>query len=264
MSLEHSFMDRYLHYEEIGSGDGFPLVILHGLFGSLDNWKSFAKVMGAHRRVVCVDLRNHGESFHANTMTYDEMTEDVTRLMDHLGVGTYDLMGHSMGGKVAMGVASVHLARVRRLVVVDIAPKTYPAHHQDILVGLRRLSEDDFHGSRRDADGVLAQTITEERVRQFLLKSYVGHLFPDRVWQFNVDAISQCYPDIMKLPALRCVEMPTLFVKGALSDYIVPEDEGVIGSYFSHHRLVTIPNAGHWVHAESPRLFLEAVQAFLD
>lgn len=255
-----------LHHRELGQGDR-TLVILHGLFGTLDNWQTLARRWAEHYRVVLVDLRNHGRSPHANEHTYELMSQDVLALFDELqllAAGT-TLLGHSMGGKVAMRFALDHPDRLAQVVVVDIAPAFSDMKHQnDILAGLHAV---DFAmcASRQAADAALAQHIPQPSVRQFLLKNLYRRDDNSFAWRPNLAALTAEMAAIGEeitspTPFLK----PTLFINGGRSQYITPEDKlHGIPALFPNNHIATIPDAGHWVHAEEPDQVFELVEAFV-
>lgn len=245
-------------------GDGEPLTILHGLFGAGGNWHTLSRrEFGSVRRVVVPDLRNHGESPHDARMDYPSMAEDVIELWDRMGLDSSDLVGHSMGGKVAMQVALAYPERVRRLVVVDIAPKAYPRGHDVILEALKEARPEE-RTSREEVDGELAKSIEDISVRQFLLKNLRRTGDDGLAWQLNLDAIASSY-DLIRggLDAFSTFEGPTLFIRGGRSPYVREDDLELIRAYFPQAQLATIPQAGHWVHAEAPEEFAREVLAFL-
>lgn len=252
-----------LHYKEMGHGQ--PLLILHGLFGTLDNWATLAKRLAEHYNVFLVDLRNHGRSPHSEDHDYDAMAEDVLRLVDELQIPTPAIMGHSMGGKVAMNYALKYPTRLTKLIVVDIAPKAYPPHHDEIIDALQSVDLSTVT-SRGDVDKQLARTIPEESVRLFLMKNLYRKDDNTFGWRMNLDAIEKNYE---KVAAPITSETPfkknTLFIKGGRSRYIMPEDVyGSIERLFTLVEVETIPEAGHWVHAEAPDKVYDLVTRFLD
>ncbi len=252
-----------LHYKEMGHGQ--PLLILHGLFGTLDNWATLAKRLAEHYNVFLVDLRNHGRSPHSEQHDYDAMAEDVLRLVDDLQIATPAIMGHSMGGKVAMNYALKYPTRLTKLIVVDIAPKAYPPHHDEIIDALKDLDINSVT-SRGDVDDQLAKSISEDEVRLFLLKNLYRKEDNTFGWRMNLDAIEKNYE---KIAAAITSDIPfkkhALFIKGGRSRYILPEDiYGNIERLFTLVEVETIPNAGHWVHAEAPDEVYDLVTTYLD
>lgn len=249
-----------LHYKISGRGE--PLIILHGLFGMLDNWQTIANRLQDYFLVILVDLRNHGRSPHTNTHSYAEMAEDVVHLLDKEGISAVNVLGHSMGGKVAMQMAFDFPERVRKLIVVDIGPKAYPAGHDEIFDALKavNLSEVNY---RADAEKILLEKIANYGVRQFLLKNLQRNGDGSYSWKFNLAVLYQEYMQIRGAVTGDAAEIPTLFIRGGDSDYISNADWEEIFKLFPQARLETIPNAGHWVHAEQPDALYGVVKQFL-
>ncbi len=254
-----------LHY--LDQGQGRPLVILHGLFGTLDNWQTLARrwAQEAGLRVVSVDLRNHGRSFHSPEHTYVAMAADVLALFDHLGLGPdATLLGHSMGGKVAMRFALDHPARLAQLIVLDIAPGfSNMAHQDEVLAGLRGVDLGAL-ASRQEADAALARHIPFVGVRQFLLKNLYRDEANAFAWRINLPVLAGAMPavgeEITGAPFLK----PALFVRGGTSHYITTEDKlYAIPALFPNSEVATVPDAGHWLHAEKPDEVYELVRAFV-
>lgn len=250
-----------LFHREYGSGH--PLTIIHGLLGSGGNWHTLSrKVFSERHRVVVPDMRNHGKSPHDSRLDYPAMADDVIDLWDELGVGSGDVMGHSMGGKVAMQLALTHPDRVSRLVVVDIAPRGYQPAHEALFRALED-ADPSTRASRSEVDEFLSDRIPDTGIRQFLLKN-LAHGPDGYRWQMNLDAITSNYDRILEgLTVFATYEGPTLFIRGARSDYVQDDDRDLIQAYFPQATLVTIPRAGHWVHAEAPEPFADAVTEFL-
>jgi esterase len=245
-------------------GEGVPVIILHGLFGSSDNLARVAIELEKNYQVYRVDLRNHGDSFHHKEMDYPLMVEDLKKLMDYHGIARANLLGHSMGGKVAMAFALTYPSSVQKLIVADIAPVTYTPHHQTILKALNSVPLDTVT-NRREADGYLAKYIDEPGVRQFLLKSldFSNKLSP--AWKFNLSAILENYASILSgNDSLQKFSGDTLFIAGGKSDYIKPEYKQKIMTLFPKAQLKIIPDASHWLHAEKPQLFISICQRFLE
>jgi esterase len=244
-------------------GEGPPLAILHGLFGSGRNWATIAQRLAAHRRVIAVDLRNHGGSAWADGMAYGEMAEDVLAMLDERGHRRAALLGHSMGGKVAMQAALRDPDMVERLVVVDIAPVAYPARHLILAQAMRALDLSGI-GRRAEADAGLAAAVPDLAERSFLLQNLVFDPAPR--WRLNLAAIERATPQLVGFPAVpdnAVYRGPVLFVAGGRSDYLRPEHEPAIRRFFPAASIARIPDAGHWVHAEQPQAFLEIVGPFL-
>lgn len=251
-----------LNFKEQGQGQ--PVVLIHGLFGSLDNLGLLARPLSEQYRVISVDLRNHGASFHSDEMSYPAQAADLLALLDRLGLEQVAIVGHSMGGKVGMQMAKLAPTRVAKLVVADIAPVTYPhARHQNVFAGLNATLEQ-APQSRSEAEAILAQHIEIAGVRQFLLKSFAktGHAWG---WRFNVPALERNYANIMGWPdAQSRFEGPALFIKGGDSDYMQPEHTETVMAQFPAAKARVIAGTGHWLHAEKPVLFNKLVVDFLS
>lgn len=249
-----------LHYQSIGQGP--PLVILHGLFGSADNWRSIAKALSSERRVISVDLRNHGRSFHHPQQTFDLMAEDLLNLLDDLGLSAIDLLGHSLGGKTAMQFAQSFSDRLSRLIVVDIAPRKYVDEHSVIFKALLALDLSKF-SSRTEISEALSDTLPDPLVRQFLLLN-LQKTEKDFSWRINLQALFCSYPGLLQsVEPIEAVEVPSLFISGEKSNYVTDNDWQQIKSFYPNAEHVVIDNAGHWVHAEKPDIFIQQVNRFL-
>lgn len=248
-----------LYYRELGQGQ--PLVILHGLFGFSDNWQTHAKKLADYYRVILVDLRNHGHSPWSEDFSYSLMVEDVHELFVDLELSTAFLLGHSMGGKVAMSFAQRYPKLLEKLIVVDMGIKGYPPHHQHILAGMHAI---DLHTIkvRSEAERILKEHIDSEGVRQFLLKNLYWKEKGQLAWRMNVAVLEREMEEILAPLPSGEVAVPTLFIRGGSSDYILDEDLASIEAIFYDADFMTIPNAGHWVHAEAPEEFIEAVLTF--
>lgn len=247
----------------VRKGNGFPTLLIHGLFGSLENLNGLAKALEEDREIIAVDVRNHGRSPHADSMSYLEVINDFVALLDELNIDCVEVIGHSMGGKIAMLLALLHPHRVSKLVVLDVAPITYDARHNKIFDALLSVKLDQIDG-RKDADDILAQSISEAGVRQFLLKSLHKDDQGAYAWRFNLNTLNQRYDDIVSFPELDThFDGPTLFVKGALSDYILPEHRPQILRYFPNSKARVISGTAHWLHAEKPQMVNQSVRDFL-
>ncbi|MBL4820144.1 MAG: alpha/beta fold hydrolase [Gammaproteobacteria bacterium] len=240
------------------SEQGDPLVILHGLFGSLKNWNFHARELASQFAVYSLDLRNHGDSPHENSMTYPVMAEDVLEFLDAREIRQAHILGHSMGGKVAMQLALDQPRRVNKLLVVDIAPVRYEKNrgdHEDVFLGLAAV-EPETLASRAEADEVLGRFIDEPEVRQFLLSSLVHNKSGGYRWRFNLTALKSNYDNLRDKPdADKPCEGDVLFVKGALSNYIQEQDRKEIMALFPAAKVKIVMGAGHWVHAQKPQVF---------
>lgn len=250
-----------LHHEAYGQGE--PLIVLHGLLGSADNWHSVCKSLAPHFKVFALDQRNHGQSPHSSTMDYALMAEDVGHFIQSQNLAGAFVMGHSMGGKTAMTLALVQPAEVRKLVVVDMAPRSYPPRHRQILDAMLALDLAQFQ-SRREMEAALAPAIPELSNRQFLLKNATRDLTGRFHWRIGLREISQSYPRLAQaVTSDRPFEGPALFIRGERSDYLREDDFAAIQTLFPQARLQTIPGAGHLVHVDQTELFVKSVQEFL-
>lgn len=251
-----------LNYKSFGQGD--PIVILHGLFGTLDNWQTIAKTLAEHFTVYIVDQRNHGRSPHFETMNYTLMADDLREFMENNWMFKAHILGHSMGGKTAMQFAADHPEMVEKLIVVDIGPQTYPDGHQTIFEALFALDLSQIE-SRKDADEFLASRITDFGVRQFLLKN----LTKDKEsggyrWKMNLPVLHERYQDILtEIELSPPFHKDTLFVRGGRSNYVRDEDIPGIMAKFPNAQVKTIAEAGHWVHAEAADEFVQVIMDWL-
>jgi len=244
-------------------GTGEPLIIMHGLFGTSDNWNTLAKNYGEHFTTYVVDMRNHGQSPHSDEWNYDVMADDIIELMDSENIKTANIIGHSMGGKTAMFLACKFPDRVSKLVVTDIAPKYYAPHHQEIIDALKSVDLTTV-SARKEVEQHIEDKIPEPGVRQFLLKSLYWNDDKQLAWRFNLDVISNNINNVgEELPRTYHYEGPTLFIRGSKSHYITDNDIDQIIEHFPAARLTTIDNAGHWIHAEQPKDFLDITMDFL-
>lgn len=239
------------------AGEGSPVVVLHGLFGSARNLTNLSRALALKHRVLAMDLRNHGESGHDPAIDYDIMAADVTQTMDANGLGAACLVGHSMGGKVAMRLALQVPTRVTRLVVADIAPVPYPSHFGGFTQAMLRIPAT---ASRPEADALLAPDVPDAAIRGFLLHNFR----PGEGWRIGLHEIAAALPRIETWSGLdACYGGAVLFVTGARSDYVLPEYRPAILRLFPAARFVAIKEAGHWLHAERPAAFNATVTAFL-
>jgi pimeloyl-ACP methyl ester carboxylesterase len=254
-------MSVTLNYKSQGAA-GPPVVILHGLLGSSSNWRSIARRLAEAHRVFALDLRNHGDSPHVDHMSYPAMADDVRAFLDSHDIETATVIGHSMGGKTAMRLALDEPRRVQRLVVVDIAPTVSDHDHVPVLHAMASLDMTRV-ARRSDAEHLLEAAIPDAGMRQFVLQN-LATTAQGFGWRIDLDAIESNLPALLDFPVdthARPFTGPTLFVRGALSDYVPDSDEPVIRELFPRAEIVTIEGAGHWVHAEQPAGFLEALGA---
>jgi esterase len=245
-------------------GTGKPLLILHGFLGMSDNWKSLGTQFVADGfQVHLLDLRNHGRSFHSDDFNYEIMVQDVHNYCQENNLASINVIGHSMGGKVAMLLATTHPELVDRLIVADIGPKFYAPHHQDILAGLNAV-DFSLKPGRTEVEENLKNYIPDFGTRQFLMKSLYWKEPGQLGFRFNLSVFNDKISEIGKALAVDLTfEKPTLFIRGGNSNYILDGDFENIENHFSDSKIETIPNAGHWLHAENPKLFYELASAFL-
>ncbi len=254
-----------LNYKQIGTGK--HIVLIHGLFGSLENLNMVAKPLAQAYCVTSVDVRNHGDSFHASSMSYSELAQDIINLLDHLNIEKCLLLGHSMGGKIAIQVALMQPERITKLLVADIAPVSYPPHHLKIIEGLQAIDLS-VVSKRKDADTQLAPFVDNIGVRQFLLRNLALNSQGKFSFKCSLTNISLCYPQIMKANELPISKAPylgqTLFIKGGNSDYILPEHREAITTLLPNSKAKIIQAAGHWLHAEKTLAFNKIVADFIN
>jgi len=252
-------LQMIFHEPENSPEAGIPLVIAHGLFGSGRNWGVIAKRLANHRRVIALDMRNHGASPWHEDHNYHALAADIAEVATNLGQPV-DLLGHSMGGKAAM-VAALSGAPIRRLIVADIAPVGYSHSQQPVIDAMQSLPLDHIT-SRAEADQALSAHIDDPALRSFLLQSLN---VSERRWRLNLLALSASMDQIIGFPDISgYFNAPALFLTGALSDYLRPEHRPIIKALFPKARFAKIPQAGHWLHAEKPHEFEAAVRVFLE
>ena len=248
-----------LHYRVLGKGD--PLVILHGLFGSSDNWQSQAKIFAEFYTVYLVDLRNHGHSFWSPAHSYALMAKDLRFLTEELNLKKIILLGHSMGAKVAMTFAQQHPSLLDKLILVDMGIKEYPMHHQHILAGIHGLNLAAYK-TRGEAEIDLEKHVENQGVRQFLLKNLYWKSKGELAWRMNVSLLEKNMGEILSAIPKQVILTTTIFIRGELSNYILDEDIPDIENVFPDSEFETISGAGHWVHAEAQEKFIHAVLGF--
>lgn len=247
------------------SGQGKPFVILHGFLGMSDNWKTLGRKFSAEGfEVHLVDQRNHGRSFHSDEFNYDALAKDLKHYCDAHQLKNIVLLGHSMGGKTAMLFAAEYPELISKLIVADISPRFYPVHHDAILNGLTSLNFEVLK-TRKEAEAQLATYVSEFGVRQFLLKNLYWIEKGQLALRINLKALKNTVEEVGEaLPTHLKFEGETLFLKGDKSEYITKEDESSIKLQFSRANVKTISNAGHWLHAENPIDFYNAVMSFIN
>jgi esterase len=251
-----------LNYKTFGNGE--PLIILHGLLGSLDNWQTIAKKLSEEYTVFIVDQRNHGRSPHSDDFSYDLLAADLLEFMYEHHIFNAHVLGHSMGGKVAMKFAVEHSDMVNKLIVADIAPVEYPAGHDIIFESLMAVDLKSVE-SRQEVEAILEQKIKDFGVRQFLMKGLTRNENNGFTWKFNLKALWNHYNEILKtFDTRQTFEKPALFIKGGKSRYVTDEYIPVINRCFPKNSIFTIEDAGHWLHAEQPEIFTKATLDFLN
>lgn len=253
-----------LNYKKIGE-TGKPLVILHGVFGFLDNWLTIGKTISEQGFIVyLVDQRHHGRSPHDGSLDFPTLAADLKEFLSQQNLDNPILLGHSMGGKTVMEYAVNNPDTFEKLVVVDIAPKQYPIHHTKLLKGLNALPVEEIE-TRQQADDFLSKYEPILAVRQFLLKNLYRKEEGGFDWRFNLPVLTSDMGKVgAEITASKPVETSTLFIRGAKSDYILDEDWDNILKIFPNAQLDTIENAGHWVQAEQPKVFVEHLLNYLN
>lgn len=248
-----------LHYQTLGQGQ--PLILLHGLFGSSDNWGTVARHFAQHYQVISVDLRNHGKSPHSESQTYTDMADDLLELCDALSLEHIHLLGHSLGGKVAIQFATSHPDRIEKLIVVDMALRAYADAHTHLIDAMMAVDLTAVE-SRAEVDKALSSTIPQTMVRQFLLMNLIK---PENnlTWRINLAAIKNNYPGLLQAVCEQTrYEKPCLFIRGERSDYVQDADTAHIKNHFTNAQFASL-TTDHWVHAEQPQAFVEVVGNFL-
>lgn len=253
-----------LYYRKYGKGK--PIIILHGIFGMSDNWVSIAKRLTDDYEVFLLDLRNHGQSPHSFEFNYDVMNNDLSEFINEHGLTSPIIIGHSMGGKVAMNYALQNSEQVDKLIIVDISPVAYPEHyeHTEIIEAMLTV---DFNKVKTysDIDKQLEHSLLTTRLRQFLLKNVLKKDDNTFTWKFGLEEIRVNLDSLLEgIKWDKQYTKPALFIKGGLSNYIKEEDYKIINQFFPNSEIKTIPNATHWVHADQPKIFLGMVREFLN
>ena len=250
-----------LNFKKIGEGK--PLLILHGLFGSSDNWGTLGKEFSKNNSVYLIDLRNHGRSPHSNEMTYSDMANDLLELIKDEKIISPTILGHSMGGKVALMFAKNYPEYLEKLIVADIGLKAYPMHHEEILNGLNSIDLE-LTKSRSQAQEVIKKHISSLGIQQFLLKNLYWIEKGKLAWRMNLKQIEINIEEILKEINIENSKLNTLFLRGEMSNYILKEDFQDIKAAFPNGEIKTIKNVGHWLHAENPNEFYKLVDEFIS
>lgn len=250
-----------LHFKE--SGQGRAVILLHGLFGSSDNWHPIALRLAESFHVFAVDQRNHGQSPHSDAMNYSLMAGDLETFMASRGLASAMVVGHSMGGKTAMQFALQFPERVEKLIVADMAPRAYAPAHEKIFAAQLALDLKSF-ATRPEIEDALAPEIPDLVLRRFLLKNLGRDAAGEFFWKIHLRSMAENYPHLRApVSPVRPFAGPALFIRGGKSNYLNPEDEPLIFEFFPQAKLQTIPGAGHWVHTEAPAEFLRLTLDFL-
>lgn len=247
-------------FSKILGKEGYDLIILHGLFGMGDNWNTLGKMFSKHCKVHLIDLRNHGRSLHSSDFNYDVMSDDILEYMYHHNIINPIILGHSLGGKVAMKLAFTYPNKLKKLIIVDIAPKEYKSNfYRELLAVLYKIPLEDFD-KREQIDELLSDTFYNKEMRFFLLKNLYRNEKKQFAWRFNIDILLEKVQNIEDASfVLGKLDVPTFFIRGGNSDYINLDDEDLINNHFANFSISTINGAGHWLHAEKPKLFYDEV-----
>ncbi len=252
-----------LHFRQYGEGQ--PMIIIHGLYGISDNWVNHARILAENYKVYIPDMRNHGQSGHSNFFNYEVMAEDITEFIEQHEIENPVIMGHSMGGKIAMKFALDNPDLVQKLIVIDMSMRQYNlrAFHSKIINAMLDI---DFSKvkSRKEVDDYLAKTIEDARIRLFIMKNLYWTERKTLSWRLNLKAIIDNIDAIFEgINSQQSFNKPSLFIRGQKSDYVRDEDFDLIKKQFTNSELKTIPNAGHWVQADEPELFMAEIKNFL-
>lgn len=250
-----------LNYKRIGQGQ--PVVLLHGLFGSLDNLGVISRALRHQFDVLSIDLPDHGQSSHSNRFNYDDYAQQVIKTINHNDIQSPAILGHSMGGKVAMHIALHYPDAISKLIVADIAPVRYSPRHSNVFKALQSVNLNSI-SSRKDAEQMMAQHIEEQGVIQFLIRSLAKTESGGFTWRFNLDLLLRDYDDIsMEVTHTLPFNKPTLFIKGGNSNYITQEHRPIIHQLFPRATAKIMQGVGHWLHAEKPAVFAKLVADFI-
>ena len=252
-----------LNYKTFGSGP--PLIILHGLFGMLDNWRTIARMLEGKYQCILMDLRNHGRSPHDHEMNYQVMSADLLAWMEEKSLDHAFVMGHSMGGKVAMQFALTHPDKVDKLIIVDISPKKYPYHHAAEIEAIQSVKPAELK-NRSEAEVAFNRVLGDDQATvQFLLKNLTRLPQGGFEWKANMPVLIARYLQLMEgISGSTSYKKPVLFIRGGRSNSLTEEDWPLIVSIFPQAQLITIPDAGHWVHADQPKAINDHIVTFID
>jgi len=251
-----------LNYTTCGSGD--PIIIMHGLFGMLDNWQTIAKKLAEDYMVYILDLRDHGKSEHTSEFNYPVLAQDIAEFLEAEWIHEAYILGHSMGGKTALQLVKDYPDLVEKLIVVDIGIKAYVGGHEIILKAMSSVPIEKVE-SRKEVEEHLSGYISEPGIRLFLMKNLTRNKEGGYRWKMNLNLLIKHYQDILAgIVFDEVVDTPTLFIRGGKSSYILEEDIETISNHFEDIKLETVEGAGHWVHAEQPNELLSIVRSFLS
>jgi esterase len=250
-------------YSKIYGDKGQDLIVIHGLFGMSDNWNTLGKKFSKYCKVHLIDLRNHGRSPHSTDFNYDVMCEDLVEYMQYNTIVNPIILGHSLGGKVAMKFSFTYPNKIYKLIVVDIAPRQYNSDFYKNLLGtLYKLPLEGFE-KREDIDKLLSDTFEDKGMRLFLLKNLYRNEKKEFAWRFNIDVLLEKVSNIQDASFVSGkLDVPTHFIRGGNSDYINSVDELLIKKHFTNFSICTIEGTGHWIHAEKPERFYNEVMGF--
>ncbi|WP_299074474.1 alpha/beta fold hydrolase [uncultured Paraglaciecola sp.] len=252
-----------IHYQIHSNSPDKPwIMLIHGLFGSMDNLTALRRQLTESYQILTVDLPDHGKSAHTTSISFNRYCELLFKLVESLGIQSINLIGHSLGGKVAMQFSLNHPNKVNHLVVLDIAPVAYAPRHNNVFKGLNNVKLGTI-ASRKEADTALSEYVTETSTRQFLLKSLYNEN-DSWQWRFNLALLEQDYPNISAaITSSQAFGGKTLFIKGEHSDYLLPEHKSAVMELFPNSKSKMISGTGHWLHAEKPELCSKLIRAFL-
>jgi esterase len=249
-------------YSKILGESGQDIIILHGLLGRSDNWMTIAKILSENFRVHLLDIRNHGKSFHHNDMNYKLMCEDVFSYVKNMNLREVIIIGHSMGGKIAMYCANYFPDYFIKIVVVDIAPKLYVGDHEYLLNTMLSTPLQIFK-TRNEVDIYLKEYIPADSIRLFIMKNLGRNEDNSFKWDCNVESLIYHYSELMDFEIQFTSSIEAYFIRGENSDYILNKDFALLSSFFPNNKVYTIPNASHWVHADNPKAFIDVLKKCL-
>lgn len=257
-------MNSLINFKTSGDSSNPCIIIVHGLFGSLDNWQSLAKKWSVKYYVVNIDVRNHGKSFHSEDMSFETLANDIKNICENLQITKFHILGHSMGGKIAMEFASLFPEFLNSLIVVDVSPYAYPPHHNDVFEMLRSIDLKQYT-TRQEIETEVRKHLKDEDVIQFVMKNVKRNeveLFFE--WKFNSKVLDREYLDLIQYIPAKGYDGKTLFIGGEQSKYITKETSLHIFDLYPKAELEFVSNAGHWVHADNPDEFYNKVSLFID